>query len=365
MNIAFFSIHYKEYVKSHSPFIYAVIEELAYTNNVKWIGVDACNEVRRLHNQYYDKSTAFVPLNYKDKIVELLSHEIKSSHYHLILEEEAWMTSSLASFVPSLVVTHNERNKRTAFRNANRETQMVFYGDDHDTVSNIVKSINALDMNKEEKNPIPIFAVNLKQRPERRRHIIGQFEGRKEFDFTVLDAIEDESPRLGLWKSLCMTVRMAKERRLDYFIFCEDDHIFTEHYDEHYLRDNIEGALAQKADLLCGGIGGTDLAVPVSKNRFCMGCFCCTQFVVIYKRLYDTILNYLFVEGDTADGVLSVIAHSKMTVYPFLSRQRSFGYSDVTPQNNEYDIENYFNAADEYLGRLHEVSLHYNYPWAR
>jgi len=192
-----------------------------------------------------------------------------------------------------------------------------------------------------------------------------QFEGREEFDLTILDAVEDKSPRRGLWRSLCMTVRMAKERGLDYFIFCEDDHIFTEHYSEQYLRENIAGAEAQEADMLCGGIGGTELAIPVSRNRFCMGCFCCTQFVVIYRRLYDSILNYNFVDGDTADGVLSAIAHSKMTVYPFLSRQRSFGYSDVTPQNNEYDIENYFKSADEYLGRLLKISLHYNYPWAK
>jgi hypothetical protein len=75
------------------------------------------------------------------------------------------------------------------------------------------------------------------------------------------------------------------ERKLDYFIFCEDDHIFTPHYNAAYLRKNIEGALKQKADILCGGIGGTDIAIPISKNRFCIGEFYCTQFVVIFSNL--------------------------------------------------------------------------------
>lgn len=212
--------------------------------------------------------------------------------------------------------------------------------------------------------PINVYAVNLRSRLDRRKHIISQFKGREEFDFTLLDAIESESAKLGLWKSLCLTVQKAKERKLDYFIFCEDDHIFTPHYNAAYLRKNIEGALKQKADILCGGIGGTDIAIPISKNRFCIGEFYCTQFVVIFSNLYDTILEYSFQEGDTTDGVLSVIAKSKMTIYPFVSTQRSFGYSDVTPQNNYYDIENYFRVTDDYLSKLHKISLHYNYPWS-
>ena len=107
-------------------------------------------------------------------------------------------------------------------------------------------------------------------------------------------------------------------------IICEDDHIFTPAYNKDYLFANIIGANAQGSELLSGGVGGFGTAVPVDTNRYWMDWFWSTQFIIIFKPLFQKILDYDFKDTDTADGVLSVLAKDKMTIYPFISVQKRF-----------------------------------------
>lgn len=45
---------------------------------------------------------------------------------------------------------------------------------------------------------IPAYAVNLRSRTDRHLHIMLQFKDKDEFDFTLVEAIEAKSGRLGL-----------------------------------------------------------------------------------------------------------------------------------------------------------------------
>lgn len=55
--------------------------------------------------------------------------------------------------------------------------------------------------------------------------------------------------------------------------------------------------------------------------------------------------------NDTADGVFSKLSNNKMVLYPFISVQHDFGYSDVTKHNNEINglISKFFEDADRRL----------------
>lgn len=83
------------------------------------------------------------------------------------------------------------------------------------------------------------------------------------------------------------------------------------------------------------------------------------------KKLYARILSYNFKDTDTADGVLSGLARFKMVIYPFVSRQKAFGYSDITEGNMKHLdlIVPHFERADVRLKQIHAVSHIYNYPW--
>lgn len=119
----------------------------------------------------------------------------------------------------------------------------------------------------------------------------------------------------------------------------------------------IQEAYLQGADMLSGGIGGFGQAIHVGCNRYWVDWLWCTQFVVIYKHFFDTILAYEFKETDTADGVFSQLSANKMVIYPFISEQKDFGYSDVTLTNmqNKGRIREHFAWANKKFSMIRAV----------
>ena len=155
-------------------------------------------------------------------------------------------------------------------------------------------------------------------------------------------------------------VKKASVLEDDVIIVCEDDHMFTDAYDAGVLIREIKESAYLGVDLLLGGIGGFKNAVPITSNKFWIDSFWCTQFVIMYRTIFESILTYHFSEKDTADGVLSQLTSRKMVLYPFISVQRSFGYSDVTQSNNVIgNIEALFESATEKMKIYHDVFVKY------
>ena len=67
-------------------------------------------------------------------------------------------------------------------------------------------------------------------------------------------------------------------------------------------------------------------------------------------------MNADFGKFDVADEFLSRILTNKMVLYPFISVQREFGYSDVTPSNNQKGkITQLFIDTAQRLDRLNNI----------
>lgn len=181
---------------------------------------------------------------------------------------------------------------------------------------------------------IPTYIINLPERTDRREHVKKEFAGRKEFDISIVEACRDEIGAVGLWQSIRKIIQLAIANDDDVILICEDDHEFTAHYSKERLIHNIIEANEMGVEILSGGIGGFRVALPVSDNRIWINSFYSTQFLILYKRIFDKILNELFDSQVTADGILSEITTNKMTIFPFISIQKEFGYSDVTQSNN-------------------------------
>lgn len=207
---------------------------------------------------------------------------------------------------------------------------------------------------------IPTYVINLPERTERRAHIESQFSGRAEFNLIWVDACRSDKGTVGLWESIKKAILMAQENDDEIMIICEDDHYFTEHYDKSGFLTHVVEAYQQGAELLIGGVGGFGAALPVAPSRYWVDWYWSNQFIVIYKSAYRKILDYQFADNDTADGVLSKLLKNKQAIHPLISRQKNFGYSDVTLKNHtnpEY-IEYYFTTAD---ARLKDVKEAYDY----
>lgn len=214
--------------------------------------------------------------------------------------------------------------------------------------------------------PIPVFAANLARRKDRRESLEKQFEGRNEFALHVVEAIEDKDGAWGLWQTFCSIVAQEKEKHTPYFVFCEDDHVFTEQYDEELLRQCISEARQKGADLLSGGMSATNDVLQHTEHLFQVNEFTGMQFTVVFQKAYDSILKGRNSRCIT-DIHLSKVCKHVFVIYPFISIQREFGYSDVTSSNNKNGrVDKLFEYAESSFQVLKKVHRYYeNIDWAR
>ncbi|MDQ0968481.1 methylmalonyl-CoA mutase cobalamin-binding subunit [Flavobacterium sp. W4I14] len=208
---------------------------------------------------------------------------------------------------------------------------------------------------------IATYVINMQERTDRLAHILRQFKDRPEFDVTVLEACKHEIGAVGLWYSILKMIKLALENDDDVIIMCEDDHEFTEYYNAEYLMQNIIASHEQGVAILCGGIAGYGEVVPLTENRYWLNTFLSTQFIVLYKKIFKKILNYKFKDDDVADLVLANLTSHKMVLYPFISRQKDFGYSDITTLHNEQPglVQNMFNETEQRLEKIRQAYLKY------
>lgn len=209
---------------------------------------------------------------------------------------------------------------------------------------------------------IPTYIINLPERTERRDHILQQFSGKPEFDITLVEAIKHEVGALGLWLSIRKVIKMAIENDDDAIVICEDDHEFTNDYSKSFLFQNIMEAHAQGADYLSGGSAGYRHVIPVTPNRYWLNPCYSTQFIIVFKKFYAQIMDEPYDENVIADLQLSSMTGQKMVIYPFISIQKDFGYSDVTSLHNDYKglITRFFMHSSYVMSKLQQAYIKYN-----
>jgi len=206
---------------------------------------------------------------------------------------------------------------------------------------------------------LPVYVINLANRTDRLVHIKDQFKERHEFEVNIIEACENENGALGLWRSLVKIVKIAQEKEEDVIIICEDDHEFTRNYSKKLLIDSIIMANEQGVNILIGGLGSFKNIVPITNSLCWVDHFWSTQFLIIYKQFFNAILTEPFTEPtDTADGKFSEMTSSKMAIFPFISIQKEFGYSDISEsrrKNIGLSTDELFKQAESKLGRIYEA----------
>jgi GR25 family glycosyltransferase involved in LPS biosynthesis len=182
---------------------------------------------------------------------------------------------------------------------------------------------------------IPTYIINLPERKDRKAHIWEQFDERLEFDVEVVEAVKHDIGAFGHWQSIRKVIKLAMENDDDVIVICEDDHEFTPQYSKTTLFKNISIAHNLGCEYLSGGAGRFDLAVPISENLFWTDHCLSTQFVIIFKKLFQKILDVSFDEDIIGDIRLSELAANKMLLVPFISTQKDIGLSDITKLHND------------------------------
>lgn len=190
---------------------------------------------------------------------------------------------------------------------------------------------------------IPTYIISLKHRHDRRDHILQQFEGQEIFDCQLVNAIENENGRLGLWLTIKKIISDSMAQDLEYLLICEDDHQFTADYSTQKLVEGINQARSLNAHVLLGGICYCDQHVKqVEHNLIAVDHFACTQFTLIFRSFFEKIMSAEFLEDDCADHKIARLSDKKFVLYPFISVQKDFGYSDVSQGYYESKMDIHF-----------------------
>ncbi|GGC36248.1 glycosyl transferase [Parapedobacter defluvii] len=176
---------------------------------------------------------------------------------------------------------------------------------------------------------IPMYVINLPEREDRRKHIREQFNGRGEFALTIVEASGHSQDSFSLWNSIVNIVDIAMVKDDDVIIICEDGHEFTPHYSKQFLFDSILRAFDLGCNMVLGGVSWFNQAIPITRQLSWVDNFYGTQLIVLNKYMFPLIRREPFGEKDTADGKLSALTSLKMLIYPFISVQKDFGYSDI------------------------------------
>ena len=207
---------------------------------------------------------------------------------------------------------------------------------------------------------IPVYAINLLKRTDRKTHILNEFKLYKEFNLHIVKAHEHQIGALGLWSTLKHILLDLVPPNEEYIIICEDDHAFRRSYNLNKLLKGISDAKKLNADVLCGGVSWYTDALQISDSLFWVEKFSGLQFTVIFRKFFDKILQANFTTVDAADYKLSELSDKLFVLYPFISTQKEFGYSDVTPKNNlEGRVTEIFTNTNLRLRQLKKVSKYY------
>ncbi len=209
-------------------------------------------------------------------------------------------------------------------------------------------------------NTIPTYAINLEKRTDRKANIFAEFNGRSEFTLTIVPAVEHIIGAIGLWSSILTIIQKEKQIGSEYILICEDDHQFTKEYKKESIFGNINKAKNAGADILLGGVSWFGTVLQISEELFWVDCFNATQFMIIFKKFYNKLLESKFTEKDNADFKISSLSDNIMIMYPFISTQKEFGYSDVTKENGEEGrVTTLFTNKMEKLTQLQTVTKFY------
>ncbi|MGN6299171.1 MAG: hypothetical protein ACTHM7_20425 [Ginsengibacter sp.] len=210
---------------------------------------------------------------------------------------------------------------------------------------------------------IPTYLINLPEENRRHIHINTQFTGRREFDITFVEAVEHTIGEVALWLSIRKVIETAIENDYDVIIICQHDHEFTEHYSRNFLIQNIIESNEQRADYLSGGVGDFRVAIPVSKHKYWVNPCLTSQFIIVYKRFFRRILDEPFDHNVVADRLLSEMTSNKMVLFPFISTQKHFDYSDVPDSHNNVKrlVKSLFSESSRRLETIQKAYLKYQF----
>ncbi|GEM_PF-6416761 len=159
---------------------------------------------------------------------------------------------------------------------------------------------------------IPVYGLTLSD-ASNISDFINQFHGKTEFDLTIIaTSITD------FWNAVQDCVRKSMKDGDELIIICSERHSFTKDYHRDiFFKDTIR-TQGMGCDILLIGTNGFNHAVPISDTLFWIDKFENAEFIVIYRKLFNKILEN-HITHPTISNCLSHLASNIICTTPFMS----------------------------------------------
>lgn len=141
-------------------------------------------------------------------------------------------------------------------------------------------------------------------------------EQRDEFEVTIIENNNTEEDK---WNSLKRIVKEAISIDEDLVVICQSDYLLTERYSVDFLAKSIIKAHLLGTEILLGNLRFFSHAVPISRNMFWIDKFLGSNFIILYKSLFKTILKSNYNSALSFEDILSNLSSNKIVLYPFIS----------------------------------------------
>ena len=180
---------------------------------------------------------------------------------------------------------------------------------------------------------IPTYIINLKERDDRKHHIINEVTKAPQLSYTIVEAIRDNTGTC--FASHLKCIQLAKDNKLPFVLILEDDCIFTS------ICIAILNAVYDELptliwDMLYLGANLNSPATSYSKTLIKLTGAYTTHAYMVHERFYDTILNLtLDVEIDVCYSKL-MPDHNVFMCDPIIAYQLP-SHSDIQHGFRDYN----------------------------
>jgi GR25 family glycosyltransferase involved in LPS biosynthesis len=180
---------------------------------------------------------------------------------------------------------------------------------------------------------IPTYIINLKERTDRKQHVVNEVTKIPKLSYTIVDAIRDNTGTC--FASHLKCIQLAKDNKLPYVLILEDDCIFTTECVD-VLNTAINELQSIEWDMLYLGANLNAHAYSFSKSLIKLSGAYTTHAYMVHERFYDTILNLnLDVEIDVCYSKL-MTKHDIFMCDPIIAYQLP-SHSDIQHGFRDYN----------------------------
>ena len=180
---------------------------------------------------------------------------------------------------------------------------------------------------------IPTYIINLKERDDRKHHIINEVTKAPQLSYTIVEAIRDNTGTC--FASHLKCIQLAKDNKLPFVLILEDDCIFTSNCIAilNAVYDELPTLIW---DMLYLGANLNSPATSYSKTLIKLTGAYTTHAYMVHERFYDTILNLtLDVEIDVCYSKL-MPDHNVFMCDPIIAYQLP-SHSDIQHGFRDYN----------------------------